>query len=77
MGMSHKEEIDKILATNPELTRSTFQSTKELLTTTKLLAAALKNAEKAINVLRNGDPVAADIYLKLAVNYIRESDVLP
>lgn len=41
------------------------------------LVLALFNAQAAVDALKRDEPLAADIYLKLAGDYIRESGVLP
>jgi hypothetical protein len=41
------------------------------------LQSALLDAQAAVDALRRGEPLAADVYLKLAIDYIRESGVLP
>ena len=47
------------------------------LTRWQCLTAALLDAQAAVDALRRGQPLAADIYLKLAIDYIQESGVLP
>ncbi len=54
------------------------QTTEEKpLTRRQCLASALLDAQAGVDALRRGQPLAADIYLKLAIDYIRESGVLP
>ena len=43
----------------------------------QLLAAALLDAQQGVDALRRGNPLAADVWLKLAIDQIRESGVLP